>query len=183
RVVEVLGDTVRGCPLLEEDALGERGGVVVSRALGDAAKLLVTADLEVLERVRERRQLARRVWMSLEERCPVDRTEAQRSVLQRRDVAAERLEPRRHEHRMLARLREVLVVDMSEGAVAQAGRALEQLDRLLLERVRVGEVLAQPLARAVAVARLERRGGRAVEARLEPLHHRALLAADLARDA
>src|SRR5581483_2977444 len=169
-------------PLLEEDAVDERDRLAVAGAIGHAPELLVASDLEVLEGEHERGELARRVRVCLEERGPVHRTDAHDRVLQRRDVAAARLEARGDERGMLPRLREVVVVDVGEDAVAQVGRTLEQLDRLLLDRVRVGKVLAQPLPRALAVA-CERRGCRAVEALLEPTHHRAFLAADLAGDA
>ena len=50
--------------------------------------------------------------------------------------------------------------------------------RLLLDRVRVGEVLAELLAEVVSRDVAQRRLYRAVEGCLEPLHHRALLARD-----
>ena len=123
------------------------------------------------------------VRVGLEERRPVHRARAERGVLERRGVAAERSETLCDELGMAARIAQVLLVQLGEHAVAQPGRPLEQLDRLLLDRMRVGEVLAHPLAWARAVTRLERRGVRPVEAVLEPMHHLPLVARDLTREA
>src|SRR4051794_13786276 len=70
RLVEHRRDALGGCALLAEDALRERHRLLVARPLGDALQLLVAADLQVLERERERGELARRVRVRLEERAP-----------------------------------------------------------------------------------------------------------------
>ena len=80
---------------------------------------------------------------------------------------------------MLARLDEMLVVEVVEGRVTgELGRLLEHRDRLLLDCVRVGEVLAQLVLQVVRGDRLQRRLDDAVVAAFEAMHHRSLLAQD-----
>src|SRR5207249_2702535 len=109
-------------------------------------ELLVAADLEVLEGTREGGQLAGRVRVALEEGAPVQRTEPHRSVLQRGGVAAEGFEPRLDRLRVLARLVEVLRVDVGQRrAPGEPRPPVEQALRLFLDRVRVGEVFPKLL--------------------------------------
>jgi hypothetical protein len=49
---------------LLEDVVDDPYGVVVPGPLRDAFELLVAGDLEMLERVRERRELSRRVGLA-----------------------------------------------------------------------------------------------------------------------
>src|ERR671934_176620 len=93
--------------------------------------------------------------------------------------AAERVQALLDRLRVVAGLVQVFRVDACEGRAAGELRpALEQRDRLLLDRVRVGEVLPQLLGEVVAADLAERRVDGAVEGALEPLHHRALLGGD-----
>src|SRR5204863_7278662 len=127
-------DPLRALSPLREGPLRHLGGPLVGGPFRDTPQLLVPADLEVLERVRERGELAGRVGMALEERAPVERAEAERCVLQRGRIAAERVQTLLQELRMVARLGEMLGIDRSELRVARQLRAaFEQLDRLRLD--------------------------------------------------
>src|SRR5207237_1801009 len=118
---------------------------------GDALQQLVRADLEVLEREGERSELAGSVGVPLEEGAPVERAEPHERILERARVAAERVQPFLDELGVVASLVEMLGEDARELRVLDDLRpALEQLDRLLLDRVRVRQVLAQELAQVVA---------------------------------
>jgi hypothetical protein len=135
-------------------------GRIVTGGGGDARQLLVAPDLEVLEGVRERDELPGRVGMPLEERAPVERAESHGCVLQRRRVAAERIEPGLNELGVLARLGEVVGKRRFELSVMDEARcALQQADRLLLDRVRVRDVFRDELrasARGLAPRSSER---------------------------
>src|SRR5690348_11644155 len=109
RAVELRRDLARRRALLDQDRLDRTDDVGVVRPLRDPQQLLVAADLEVLERVREGGELARGVRLGGEEPAPVERAEAHRGVLDRVRRAAVRLEQRVDELRVLARLAEVLV--------------------------------------------------------------------------
>src|SRR5439155_26681556 len=105
---------------------------------------LVAGDLELLERARKAGELARRVGMEAEEEDPVERAEAERRVLEAGWIAADLVEPRHEELGMVARLHRVVLVDARERRRAcELVAALEQRQRLLLERVRVCEIRAQ----------------------------------------
>src|SRR5918912_4193840 len=157
-LVEGAGDAVRRLALLRQDPLDERGRLLVARALGHPSQLLVAADLQMLEGAREPGELPRRVRMGLEERAPIQRAEPERSVLHGRRIAAERVQACLDRLRVVACLVEVLRVDARERrAVGELRPALEERDRLLLDRVRVGEVLPQLLGRVVAADLAERR--------------------------
>ena len=86
-------DPGRGGALLREDAIGELHGLPVPGAFGHTAQQLVAGDLEMLERVGERRQLPRRIGMGLEEEVLVEAAETHRRVLEDVGGAAELLEP------------------------------------------------------------------------------------------
>src|SRR3954462_9372292 len=128
--------------LLDEDRLDRAHDVGVVRPSRHPQQLLVAADLEELERVRERGGPARRVRLRGEEPAPVQRAEPHGRVLDRVGRAAVGLEQRVDQLLVLARLAKVLVVDLGEDRVARDLLALrQQPDRLVLDRVRVGEVL------------------------------------------
>src|SRR3954471_24421794 len=183
RPVPLRGDLARRRALLDEDGLDRAHDVRVVRAPRHPQQLLVAADLEELERVRERGELARRVRLRGEEPAPVERAEAHGRVLDRVARPAVRLEQRVDQLRVLARLAEVLGVELGEDRVARDLLALrQQLDRLVLDRVRVGEVLEQLLCEVVGVLLAQRRLDRGVGAVLDALCHRGLLVADLLGD-
>src|SRR5919204_3099548 len=89
RLVESACDSPGSVSFLREDALDGLDRLLVFHLPRDALQLLVAADLEVLESVRETGELARRIRVSLEERTPVKRAETKRCILQRRRIAAE----------------------------------------------------------------------------------------------
>src|SRR4051794_33618833 len=152
RAIPLRRDLARRRALLDEDRLDRAHHVGVVRPLRHPEQLLVAADLEELERVRERGKLARRVGLRGEEPAPVQRAEAHGRVLDRVGRAAVGLEQRVDQFRVLARLAEVLVVELGEDRVARDLLALRQEpDRLVLDRVRVGEVLEQLLGEVVGV--------------------------------
>src|SRR5581483_6866309 len=93
----------------------------------------------------------------------------------------ESIEPLLDELRVLTRLDEVILVELVQrGLAREVGRTFEERDRLLLDRVRIGEVLPELLF-DVRGADLAQRGiDCAVVALLEPSHHRALFVAELA---
>jgi hypothetical protein len=95
--------------LLAEDGLDGTRGLGVAGGVRHALQLLVTADLEVLEGIRKRDELSRRIGVSLEERAPVQRAKPHRRVLQRRRVAAQLRKARLDDLGMLSRLREAVV--------------------------------------------------------------------------
>src|SRR3954468_15064659 len=183
RAIPLRRDLARRRALLDEDRLDRAHHVGVVRPLRHPEQLLVAADLEELERVRERGKLARRVGLRGEEPAPVERAEAHRPVLDRVARAAVRLEERVDQFRVLARFAEVLVVELGEDRVAGDLLTLrQQLDRLVLDRVRVGEVLEQLLCEVVRVLLAQRRLDGRVGAVLDALGHRGLLVADLLGD-
>src|SRR3954453_5294045 len=183
RAVPLRRDLARRRALLDQDRLDRAHDVGVVRPLRDAEQLLVAADLEELKRVRERGELAGRVRLRREEPAPVERAEAHGRVLDRVARPAVRLEQRVDQLRVLARLAEVLGVELGEDRVARDLLALrQQLDRLVLDRVRVGEVLEQLLCEVVGVLLAQRRLDRGVGAVLDALRHRGLLVADLLGD-
>src|SRR3954469_17712943 len=183
RPVPLRGDLARRRALLDEDGLDRAHDVRVVRAPRHPQQLLVAADLEELERVRERGELARRVRLRGEEPAPVERAEAHGRVLERVGGAAVRLEQRLDQASVLARLVEVLGVELGEERVAGDLLALaQQLDRLVLDRVCVGEVLDELLVEVVGVLLAQRRLDRGVGRVLEALRHRRLLVADLRGD-
>src|SRR3954464_9060491 len=158
RAVPLRRDLARRRALLDEDRLDRAPHVGVVRPLRHPEQLLVAADLEELERVRERGKLAGGVGLRGEEPAPVERAEAHRRVLDRVARAAVRLEERVDQLRVLARFAEVLVVELGEDRVAGDLLTLrQQLDRLVLDRVRVGEVLEQLLCEVVRVLLAQRR--------------------------
>ena len=88
--------------------------------------------------------------------APVERPQPKRGVLERRRVAAELVEPRLDRLCVVARLAEVVGVDVRERlAACELRAALEESDRLLLDRVRVREVLAELFLEVVAADCLE----------------------------
>src|SRR3954449_349907 len=178
RAVPLRRDLARRRALLDQDRLDRAHDVVVVRASRDPPQLLVAADLEELERVREGGELARRVGLRGEEAAPVQRPEAHGGVLDRVRGPAVRLEQRVDQPRVLAGLLEVLGVELGEDGVAGDLLALrQQRDRLVLDRVRVGEVLEQLLVEVAPVLFAQRRLDRAVGAVLDPLGHSGLLVA------
>src|SRR5215217_7716032 len=90
--VPVLGDALRRVALLAQDALGDPRGLRVARPRRDAHELLVATDLQVLERVGERGELAGRVRVQLEEHAPVEAAHAHGEVLDPRRPLAVRLQ-------------------------------------------------------------------------------------------
>src|SRR5262245_51529355 len=121
----------------------------------------------MLEGADEGRELPGRVGMAAEERSPVEAAEPHRGVLQREWIAPERAQPPLDELAVVARLGEVLLVDVSESVVAGELRAaLEEGDALGLDRMRVGEGLAELLAQVVLTLGLQRGVDRDVERRL-----------------
>src|SRR3954452_19597224 len=183
RAVPLRRDLARRRALLDEDRLDRAHDVGVVRPLRHPEQLLVAADLEELERVRERGELAGRVRLRGEEPAPVQRAEAHGRVLDRVGRAAVGLEQRVDQLRVLARLAEVLVVELGEDRVARDLLALRQEpDRLVLDRVRIGEVLEQLLGEVVGVLLAQGRLDGRVGAVLDALRHRGLLVADLLGD-
>src|SRR6266545_5310474 len=163
------GDAFRGLALLRQDPLAHPGRRLVAGAAGHPRELLVAPDLEVLEGAHEGRQLAGGVGMAAEERAPVERPEPQGRVLQGRRAGAERAQAFLDELRVIARLGEMVLVEVGERVAARELRpALEQRNRLLLDRVRVPQVLAQLLGPIVAPDGVQRRVDRDVERVLEP---------------
>src|SRR5215210_8317131 len=152
RAVERRRDLGAGRALLHEDRLGRADGVVVVGAARDAQELLVRADLEELERVREAGELGRRVGLGPEEAAPVQRAEAHRGVLDRARARAVRVEQGLDEALVLAGLLEVLLEQARELRVARdVGALRQQSDRLALDRVRVGQVLHELLSEVVGI--------------------------------
>src|SRR3954454_16912896 len=183
RAVPLRRDLARRRALLDEDRLDGAHDVRVVRPSRHPQQLLVAADLEELERVRERGELARRVGLRGEEPAPVQRAEAHGRVLDCVGRAAVGLEQRVDQLRVLARLAEVLVVELGEDRVARDLLALRQEpDRLVLDRVRVGEVLELLLGEVVGVLLAQGRLDGRVGAVLDALRHRGLLVADLLGD-
>ena len=138
----------------------------------------------MLERIGEGRQLAGRVGVALEERAPVERAEPHGGVLERRGVVVEAPQARLHELGVLARLGEMVREDVLQlGIVDELRRTLEQADRLLLDRVRIREVLRKEGAHVVSRMLAQGRVDGGVDVSLERLHHRAFLARDARRRA
>jgi hypothetical protein len=80
---------------------------------------------------------------------------------------------------MTPRLGEVRLEGLGELAVTDRFLArLQQLGRLLFDRVRVGQILRQLIAQIVRPHGLQGSVDRAVEETREPVHHRLLLTAD-----
>src|SRR5919197_3397597 len=118
----------------------------------------------MLEREREPGQLRWGVRLGGEERTPVERSQSEGRVLQRRGGAAYRLEAFAHPPLMLPGLLQVLGVEARElVALGDLRRPLEHLDRLLLDRVRVREVLSDLLGDAGRIDLAERGVGRPIE--------------------
>src|SRR5439155_18756911 len=132
-LAEGAGEAVGGLALLLEDPLGRLRALLVTGQPCYPLQLLVDADLEVLERAYEGGELARCVRLPAEERGPVESAEPQRRVLERRRVAAERVEALLDQLRVISGLGEMVLVDVREApAPGELLPALEQLDRLRL---------------------------------------------------
>src|SRR5204863_4052736 len=92
-LVPTSGDLFGGESLLAQDPVDGPRRLVVLSTLGHSLQLLIAADLQVLERVREPGQLGRGVRLGLEEGTPVERSETHAGVLQEGRRAADRLQP------------------------------------------------------------------------------------------
>src|SRR4051794_21775764 len=103
-------DRLRRVALLLEDRLDRLDRVLVAGAAGDPPQLLVAADLQVLERVGERGELAPRVRLQAEEHAPVQAAHVHRRVLELRRAGVVGLEALLDDPRVLARLLQVLLV-------------------------------------------------------------------------
>ena len=127
-------------------------------------------------------QLRRRVRLGREEQAPVERAQPHGGILQRGGLPAPRLEPLRDVPLVLARLLQVLRVDLLQLRIAaDLLRLRQQLDRLGLDRVRVREVLVHLLGQVVG-SKLSQRGvHRHVEVRRQALAHPLLVRPDPAR--
>src|SRR6266542_2033395 len=108
------GESFRGLALLRQDPLAHPGRLIVAGVAGHPLQLLVAPDLEVLEGAHEGRQLAGGVGMAAEECPPVERPEPQGRILQGRRVAAERAQAFLDELRVIARLGEMVLVEVGE---------------------------------------------------------------------
>src|SRR5919206_2912865 len=125
-------------PFVDEDLVRHLDRVLVARAVGDALQELVHRDLEVLEAVRDRDQLRRRVRVGDHARADPRGGQPAGEVLRERTRGAVRLEPLLQQLQVGLRLHDVSLVERLELRVAgDAHRGLEQLERLLLHRVRV----------------------------------------------
>jgi hypothetical protein len=113
--------------------------VVVTARRATRGKQLIARDLEVLEGVRERRELPGRVGMRPEKGAPVQAAEPHRRVLEHRRAGVVHGEAALDHVRMLTRLLQVAFVDLGEERVARRfGSALQQRDRLPLDRMGIG---------------------------------------------
>src|SRR5204863_4216997 len=107
--------------------------------------------LQVLEGVGERGQLAGCVRMCMEELAPVERAHAHECVLEARGSAAESVETLLDQFGMAPCLLEMRLEQLPKRrALRQRHGALEELLGVLLDRVSVGEVLAELLVQIVA---------------------------------
>ena len=155
---------LRGRALLGENPPGQLVGFLVAGALGNAAQQLVGRDLEMLERVREPRQLRRRVGLRAEERAPIESADVQRGILELRRRSATRLQSLLEGISVALGFGQVLLVGGDEVAVTgELGALPEQRDRLLLDRMGIGEVLVELLAEFGRGEILERELDNAIE--------------------
>src|SRR3954454_16848839 len=97
-------DRVGRCGLVDQDALDDADGLRVAGPARHPQQLLVTADLQVLEGVGERGELAGRVRVGVEEHAPVEAAEPHGRVLEPRRAVAVRLQARAHRVRVAAGL-------------------------------------------------------------------------------
>src|SRR5436309_2403984 len=96
----------------------------------------------MLERVRERRELPRRVRVRAREEKEARAADLHEQVLELARALAVRLEPPPHRALVPLGLRQVVAEDVGETGVARRlRRALQLLQRLLLDRVGVRQVL------------------------------------------
>src|SRR5207248_9172375 len=134
-------------PVLHRDLLvanAPRGihRALVADLLGHVNERLVPRLLERLVRVRVRGELARRVRVELGEQGEAHPARLHHRVLDLRRAGAVRLEPLFEQPLLTLGLGQVLLEDLLEpGMAGDAGGDLELRERLLLDRVGVGQIL------------------------------------------
>src|SRR4051794_21485902 len=182
RMVEARSELLRGRALLDQQPLDLRGGALVAGALGHPAQLLVASDLEVLEGIGEGDELAGGVGVRLEERTPVQRSQPHGGVLQQVRRGTALLQQPADGLLVAPALLQVLAHQVREGLVVDHLPApLQQLDRLHLDGVRIGEVLGELTGEIVPGDVPERPLDRGVEQRLQPAGHGPFAVCDAPR--
>src|SRR5581483_8218374 len=142
REIERRGEPFAHALLLVADPLRFRDRLLIARTLGHADEELVCGQLEMLIRVRMRDELARRVRLRAREQEEARAADLHEQVLELVRALAVRFQPSADRALVPLGLRQVVAEDVGETGVARRlRRALQLLQRLLLDRVGVCQVL------------------------------------------